>query len=198
MFSLSLNSNLNTAKQVIYANISKKTGLGRWLSQYCLPHKHKDLSSILHPPKKPGAVMDACNPSHSKMEGRDALIPRTHWPASLAYLAKRRPLRSPVQNKRRRHPRNDIQGVLWPPRVHSYGVCSQAHSIHTEGRGQSEEKIIKMLYSQNHAFIQTHGLSKMYIFISDPYTSLMTTVLKQKNAGHITSERSSKVHVRRT
>lgn len=170
-----------------------------------MPHRHKDLSSILHLPKKPGAMMDACNPSHSKTEERDTLISRTHWPASLAYLAKHRPLRSHVPNKRGRHPRNDIQVVLWPPWVHSYSVCSQAHSTHTEGRGQEWGKNYKdalhsvsYVHSQDHAFIHMHGLSKMYMYISDPYTSLITTVLKQKNAGHITSEKSSRIHVSRT
>lgn len=66
---------------------------------------------------------------------------------------------------------------------------------------KSEGKIIKMLYIQSvmfTVFIHMHGLSKMYINVSDPYTSLMTTVLKQKNASHITSERSSRIHVSRT
>ena len=141
--------------------------------------------------------MDAYNSSRTKMEGRDTLISRTHWPTSLAYLAKHKPLRSTVPIKRVIHPQDDIQVVLWPPWVHSYGVCSQAHSTHAEGRGQEWGENYKdaLFTVQTMSLFIRMGFLR---YISDPHTSLMTTVLKQKNAGHITSERSSRIHVSRT
>lgn len=137
-----------------------------------MPHKHKDLSSILHLPKKPGAMMDACNPSHSKTEERDTLISRTHWPASLGYLAKHRPLRSHVPNKG-----EDTHEMIfrWCSDLHEYThiVCAHKHIPHTRRVGdKSEGKIIKMLYIQSVMFtVKTMPLFICMGFLRCTYTS---------------------------
>lgn len=139
--------------------------------------------------------MDACNSSRSKTEGRVTLIPRTHWPASLAYLAKRRLLRSPVPNKRGRHPRDDIQVVLWPPWIHSDGVCSQAHSAHAENRGQEWGGNYKdALFT-----VKTQPLFIHMGFLRCTYTSpihILVSWLQFWNKE--CSERSSRIHISRT
>lgn len=149
-------------------------GLERWLSQdsVCLTSMRTCVQSQ-HPPKKPGAMTNACNLSDSKMGGRDTLMPRAHWTACLPCLVKLRPLKDPAPNEKGKIPKEwysrfPLASISTPRQL-----CTHNHIPRTWGMGTraNERHYEDTLHSVNMFTVNIMTLLVSMDFLRCTYTS---------------------------